>query len=246
VPPAAGATPPAGRPRYAPTTRTRRRTRASPHPIPGQPACGLVLLCLVAFAFLHGSLWEVFVVMTVAGYGVGALYAATPGFILRSAPPGTTTSAMSFNLLAHRHHRLLHAHVPRQRPHPRPPARPPRPGPLRLLPPRNSAPSTAPTATPQPRRHGRGQRAARRRSAPGTTRRTRARPPGRRPALRRLGLTPRPPGRPPQLHLRRRNPQRQRHRRPAAGSAARTSSTPTPCAAWSRRCPGCWSPSTRR
>ena len=30
---------------------------------------------------------------------------------------------------------------------------------------------------------------------------------GRRPALRRLGLTPRPLGRPPQLHLRRRNPQ---------------------------------------
>jgi MFS family permease len=62
-------------------------------------ACGLVLLCLVAFAFLHGSLWEVFVVMTVAGYGVGALYAATPGFIVRSAPQGTTTSAMSFNLV---------------------------------------------------------------------------------------------------------------------------------------------------
>jgi hypothetical protein len=38
-----------------------------------------------------------FRVMTIAGYGVGALYAATPGFIVRSAPPGTTTSAMSFN-----------------------------------------------------------------------------------------------------------------------------------------------------
>ena len=62
-------------------------------------AGGLVLLCLVAFAFLRGSLWEVFVVMTVAGYGVGALYAATPGFIGRSAPQGTTTSAMSFNLV---------------------------------------------------------------------------------------------------------------------------------------------------
>jgi MFS family permease len=62
-------------------------------------ACGLVLLCLVAFAFLHGSLWEVFAVMTVAGFGVGALYAATPGFIVRSASPGTTTSAMSFNLV---------------------------------------------------------------------------------------------------------------------------------------------------
>ena len=37
--------------------------------------------------------------MSVAGYGAGALYAATPGFIIRSAPPGTTTSAMSFNLV---------------------------------------------------------------------------------------------------------------------------------------------------
>ena len=62
-------------------------------------AGGLVLLCLVAFAFLRGSLSEVFVVMTVAGYGVGALYAATPGFVVRSAPQGTTTSAMSFNLV---------------------------------------------------------------------------------------------------------------------------------------------------
>jgi predicted MFS family arabinose efflux permease len=62
-------------------------------------ACDLVLLCLVAFAFLHGTLLQVFVVMTVAGYGVGALYAATPGFIVRSAPPGTTTSAMSFDLV---------------------------------------------------------------------------------------------------------------------------------------------------
>ena len=40
-----------------------------------------------------------FRVMTIAGYRVGALYAATPGFIVRSAPPGTTTSAMSFNLV---------------------------------------------------------------------------------------------------------------------------------------------------
>ena len=41
----------------------------------------------------------VFPRMTIAGYGVGTLCAATPGFIVRSAPPGTTTSAMSFNLV---------------------------------------------------------------------------------------------------------------------------------------------------
>src|SRR6202020_2804239 len=38
------------------------------------------------------------------------------------------------HLLAHRHHRLLHAHVPPHRPDPPRPAAPPRPGPLRLLP----------------------------------------------------------------------------------------------------------------
>jgi hypothetical protein len=60
---------------------------AGPAPISVAVACRPARLCLVAFAFLHGSLWEVFVVITVAGYGVGALYAATPGFIVRSVRP---------------------------------------------------------------------------------------------------------------------------------------------------------------
>ena len=47
------------------------------------------------------------------------------------------------HLLAHRHHRLLHPHVPRQRPDPRRPAHPQAPGPLRLLPVLRRHPSPA-------------------------------------------------------------------------------------------------------
>ncbi|MFF4978303.1 MFS transporter [Streptomyces sp. NPDC001083] len=62
-------------------------------------ACGLVMLCLLAFAVLRAHLWEVFAIMTVAGYGVGAVYAAAPAFIVRSVPASVTTSAVSFNLV---------------------------------------------------------------------------------------------------------------------------------------------------
>ncbi|MFE2546666.1 MFS transporter [Actinacidiphila glaucinigra] len=62
-------------------------------------ACGLVMLCLIAFAASRGHLWEVFAIMTVAGYGVGAIYAAAPAFIVRSVPADVTTSAVSFNLV---------------------------------------------------------------------------------------------------------------------------------------------------
>jgi MFS family permease len=62
-------------------------------------SCALVMLCLIGFAFLRTELWEVFAIMAVAGYGVGAIYATAPAFIVAAVPPQVTTSAVSFNLV---------------------------------------------------------------------------------------------------------------------------------------------------
>jgi MFS family permease len=50
----------------------------------------------VFFAFLHGELWESFVMMGILGIGLGTTYAAIPGLIVRSVPPRETGSAMGF------------------------------------------------------------------------------------------------------------------------------------------------------
>jgi MFS family permease len=48
-------------------------------------------------AFAHGSLWEIAVLMAVAGFGVGAVFGVMPGLIVGSVPAGETGSALSFN-----------------------------------------------------------------------------------------------------------------------------------------------------
>ncbi len=66
---------------------------------------GLVLLlgsvALVAgmavFSLARDGLWEIAVVMGVAGLGVGAVFAVVPGLIVQAVPPNETGSAMSFN-----------------------------------------------------------------------------------------------------------------------------------------------------
>jgi len=50
----------------------------------------------VLFAFEHGALFEPFVVVWLAGLGMGFTFAAMPGFILRSIPPHETGSATGF------------------------------------------------------------------------------------------------------------------------------------------------------
>lgn len=59
--------------------------------------CGFFVLAMVAFATLHGSLWELYLVMAIAGLGVGCTFAALPALILRAVPAGMTGSAISFN-----------------------------------------------------------------------------------------------------------------------------------------------------
>ncbi|WUD70733.1 MFS transporter [Streptomyces sp. NBC_00510] len=55
------------------------------------------LAAVLAFALARGQLWELFVVMTVAGFGVGWMFAVMPGMIVGSVPAHETGSAMSFN-----------------------------------------------------------------------------------------------------------------------------------------------------
>jgi predicted MFS family arabinose efflux permease len=52
---------------------------------------------LLMFTLARASLWEIVVMMTVNGIGVGAIFAVIPGYILRTVPPDQTASAISFN-----------------------------------------------------------------------------------------------------------------------------------------------------
>jgi MFS family permease len=48
------------------------------------------------FALDHGSLWQAFVTMGIAGLGIGLTFAAMPGFIVRSVPTAETGTATGF------------------------------------------------------------------------------------------------------------------------------------------------------
>ncbi len=51
----------------------------------------------VLFGLLRAELWQVFLVMGVAGLGVGAAFAAFPALVLSTVPPSETGSATSLN-----------------------------------------------------------------------------------------------------------------------------------------------------
>jgi MFS family permease len=51
----------------------------------------------VLFLVARGELWQLFVLMTVAGLGVGAAFTAFPALIISAVPPSETGSAMSLN-----------------------------------------------------------------------------------------------------------------------------------------------------
>src|SRR4051812_14236550 len=59
--------------------------------------CGIFVLATLMFIVARGSLWQVMVVMAVAGLGVGCPFAALPGLIVSAVPAEETGSAMSFN-----------------------------------------------------------------------------------------------------------------------------------------------------
>ncbi|MCF3961213.1 MFS transporter [Streptomyces fuscigenes] len=57
----------------------------------------VMLLAMLVFSYARGAMWEVLVVMALAGLGVGAIFAVMPGLIVGSVPPHETGSATSFN-----------------------------------------------------------------------------------------------------------------------------------------------------
>jgi MFS family permease len=62
------------------------------------PVAALVQGCaFVLFAVLRTELWQLFLVMAVAGLGVGAAFAAFPALVVAAVPPSETGSAMSLN-----------------------------------------------------------------------------------------------------------------------------------------------------
>ena len=54
-------------------------------------------VAFVLFGLTRSELWELFVVMAVAGLGVGACFAAFPALVVSAVPPSETGSAMSLN-----------------------------------------------------------------------------------------------------------------------------------------------------
>jgi predicted MFS family arabinose efflux permease len=59
--------------------------------------CLIFVVATLLFVFGRGSLWQVMLVMAVAGLGVGCSFAAIPGLIVRAVPTHETGSALSFN-----------------------------------------------------------------------------------------------------------------------------------------------------
>ncbi len=51
---------------------------------------------MTLFYFARTRLWEVLLMMALAGFGVGCIFAANPLQIMRGTPPTETGSAMSF------------------------------------------------------------------------------------------------------------------------------------------------------
>jgi MFS family permease len=57
----------------------------------------LLAAAMGVFGSTRGSLWQLFLVMAIAGLGVGGAFAALPGLIVSAVPHAETGSAMSFN-----------------------------------------------------------------------------------------------------------------------------------------------------
>jgi len=71
--------------------------RRVPGGLAAPASCAVVLIASLGFALARDHLWQVFVVMGVAGFGVGSVFATVPAFIVRAVPATVTSSAISFN-----------------------------------------------------------------------------------------------------------------------------------------------------
>ncbi|MFE9423609.1 MFS transporter [Kitasatospora sp. NPDC006697] len=59
--------------------------------------CAVSLVSMLVFLFARDHLWQVLVVMAIAGLGVGCTFAVMPGLIVGSVPAREIGSAVSFN-----------------------------------------------------------------------------------------------------------------------------------------------------
>jgi MFS family permease len=59
--------------------------------------CGAFVAALVAFGWARSEVWQLVVVMTLAGIGVGTVFAAMPQMIVAAVPAAETGSALGFN-----------------------------------------------------------------------------------------------------------------------------------------------------
>ena len=59
--------------------------------------CGIFLVAMTFFLLERSAMWEVLVVMGLAGLGVGCTFAAMPGLVIRAVPATETGSAISVN-----------------------------------------------------------------------------------------------------------------------------------------------------
>ncbi|MFD2466294.1 MFS transporter [Amycolatopsis silviterrae] len=57
----------------------------------------MMLGSALVFSLARGSIWEIVVVMAIAGVGTGSIFAVLPGYLLRGVPSNETSRAMSFN-----------------------------------------------------------------------------------------------------------------------------------------------------
>ncbi len=59
--------------------------------------CAFLLAASVIFATTRSHLWELYAVMALSGFGIGIVFAAVPGLIIRAVPASETGSALGFN-----------------------------------------------------------------------------------------------------------------------------------------------------
>ena len=59
--------------------------------------CAIVMVSMTAFAVNRSHIWEIYVILGIAGFGVGCTFAAMPNEIVEVVPTGEISSALSFN-----------------------------------------------------------------------------------------------------------------------------------------------------
>ncbi len=60
-------------------------------------ASAMMLAAMILFGLARDNIWEIVLIMAIAGVGTGSIFAVLPGYLMRAVPEHETSSAMSFN-----------------------------------------------------------------------------------------------------------------------------------------------------